>query len=400
MESNLDAVRLKDEARRLAEELSGELIALSRALYDDPELSLEEVRASRRLSEVLSREGFAVRPGVGSLPTSFVAASRGTGPGPTVAILAEYDALPDIGHGCGHNLIAASALGAGRVLRRLRDRIPGEVRIIGTPGEETVGGKAVMVREGVFEGLDAALMIHPGTEYRVHTTSLACQSIEVTFLGKASHAVAAPDRGVNALDPLLQLYMGIDALRKGLTPEVRIPGVIVEGGKRANVVPDRAVGRFSIRGRDRGTVDAIRERIVRLAQGLAAAGGARVTVTRIDETYDEMLTNGILANLFKDNLKLLGINTNDAPRDRMGSLDMGNVSHVVPSLHAYVAIAPAGGALHTREFAEATVSDSGRRGLMAAVQALAMTAIDLLTHSETVTEARREFLAASSRGAS
>jgi amidohydrolase len=307
-----------------------------------------------------------------------------------VAILAEYDALPDIGHGCGHNLIATSALGAGRILYRLRGRLGGELRIIGTPGEETVGGKALMVKEGVFRGLDAALMIHPGTEYRVQTTSLACQSIQVTFEGKASHAVAAPDRGVNALDPLIQLYVSVDSMRKALTPEVRIPGVIVEGGKRANIVPDRAVGRFSIRARNRAAVEAIRERITRMAQGLASAGGARVTVSRIDETYDEMITNGVLAGLFKQNLKALGVETNDAPRERMGSLDMGNVSHVVPSLHAYVAIAPSTGALHTREFAEATISESGRRGLMVAVQALAMTAIDLLTHAEASSEARRE----------
>jgi metal-dependent amidase/aminoacylase/carboxypeptidase family protein len=219
----------------------------------------------------------------------------------------------------------------------------------------------------------------------------------VTFEGKASHAVAAPDRGVNALDPLVQLYVSVDAMRKGLTPEVRIPGVIVEGGKRANIVPDRAVGRFSIRARNRAAVEAIRERVTRMAQGLAAASGARVTVSRLDETYDEMLTNQVLANLFKQNLKTLGVETIDSPRERMGSLDMGNVSQVVPSLHAYVAIAPPTGALHTREFAEATVAESGRRGLMVAVKALAMTAIDLFSRPDAVPEARRELSIASGR---
>ncbi|HEV8334886.1 MAG TPA: M20 family metallopeptidase [Candidatus Polarisedimenticolia bacterium] len=392
------AAKLKEEIVRLAATLSDDLFSFSRALYDDPELSLEEHRAAARLAELLSGGGYQVERGVAGLPTSFVAAGGGLLPGPRIGILAEYDALPGVGHGCGHNLIAASALGAGLILGRLRERLPGEVRIIGTPAEETVGGKALMVREGVFRDLDAAMMIHPGTEFRVHTTSLACQSIQIVFEGKASHAVAAPDRGVNALDPLVQLYVGIDAMRKGLTPEVRIPGVIVEGGKRANIVPDRAVGRFSVRARNRTAVGAVLDRIVRMANSLSAAGGARVVVTRIDEAYDEMLTNRVMADLFKENLRSLGVETNDAPRERMGSLDMGNVSQVVPSLHAYVAIVPDTGALHTREFAEATVSESGRRGLLLAAQALAMTAVDLVTQAEAVPAARREFLAATGQG--
>jgi len=388
---------LKAEVAHITASLSDDLFEFSRALYDDPELSLEEVRASRRLTDILAREGFQIARGVAGLPTSFVAVARGARPGPAVAILAEYDALPDVGHGCGHNLIAGSALGSGMVLGRLRGRLAGEIRIIGTPAEETVGGKVLMAREGIFEGLDAALMIHPGTEFRVHTTSLACQSIEITFQGKASHAVAAPDRGVNALDPLVQLYVGVDALRKSLTPEVRIPGVIVEGGKRANVVPELATGRFSIRARNRTAVEAILDRLVRLAQGLASASGAKVSFRRLDEAYDEMLTNSVLAGLFKENLEALGETTNDAPRERMGSLDMGNVSHAVPALHAYIGIVPPTGALHTREFAEATVSEKGRQGLLLAVQALSMTAIDLLSRPETVAAARAEFLQATAR---
>jgi len=397
MQAADDSQDLKQEVKQLTASLADELFSISQALHDDPELSLEEVRASLRLAEILARESYQVTRGVAGLPTSFVAISRGTRPGPAVGILAEYDALPDLGHGCGHNLIATSAIGAGQVLGRLRHRLPGEVRIIGTPGEETVGGKVLMVKEGIFDDLDAALMFHPGTEHRVYTTSLACQSFEVTFEGKTSHAVAAPDRGVNALDPLVQLYIGIDALKKSLTHEVRIPGVIVEGGKRANMVPEKAVGRFSIRARNRVAVEAILDRIVRMANGLAAASGARVTLRRLDETYDEMLTNSVLATLFKENLRALGEETNDSPRDRMGSLDMGNVSHAVPALHAYVAIVPPTGALHTREFAEATVSERGKKGLLLAVQALSMTAIDLLTGPGFIPAARQEFLSSTGK---
>jgi metal-dependent amidase/aminoacylase/carboxypeptidase family protein len=179
---------------------------------------------------------------------------------------------------------------------------------------------------------------------------------------------------------------------------VRIPGVIVEGGKRANLVPELAVGRFSIRARNRTAVEAILDRIIRLAHGLAAASGARVSIRRLDETYDEMLTNSVLAGLFKDNLRTLGEETNDAPRDRMGSLDMGNVSHAVPALHAYVAIVPPTGALHTREFAEATIAEPGRKGLLLAVQALSMTAIDLLARPDMVAAARQELLNTTGKG--
>jgi amidohydrolase len=398
MDNAPDPEPLKQEARRLAASLAPELFALCRALHDDPELSLEEFRASRRLTEALSAEGYRVATGVAGLPTSFVATSDGGRPGPRVAILAEYDALPEIGHGCGHNLIAAAALGTGRVLARLRERIPGEIAVVGTPAEETVGGKAVMAKQGVFDGFDAAMMVHPGTEFRVHTTSLACQSIEVAYEGKASHAVTAPDRGIHALDPLVQLYTAIDSLRKGLGREVRIPGVITEGGRRANVIPERASGRWSIRARNREAVEEILVRIGRLAESLAAAYGARVRLTRIDEPYDEMRTNPVLADLFKRNLADLGVETVDTPRERMGSLDMGNVSCAVPALHAYVGIVPETGALHTREFAEATVSREGERGLLLAVQALAMTAIDLMTDPEQVDAARRLFEAARPRG--
>ncbi len=398
MEPTAESLETKEQAKKLAEDLSGEMFELCRALHNDPELSLEETRACRRLTEALSREGFRIEAGVADLPTSFVATTEGKEPGPCVAILAEYDALPEVGHGCGHNLVAASALGAGTILSRLRARLPGQIRIIGTPAEETVGGKARMVKKGIFRSLDAALMIHPGTEFRVNTASLASQSIQVVFEGKSSHAVSAPELGVNALDPLVRLYLGVDAMRKDLTPEVRIPGVILEGGRRPNIVPDRAVGHFSIRARNRAAVEAILERIVRMAQELAAACGARATVIRTDEGYDEMVTNGVLAGLFRRNLVALGARVNDAPRKRMGSLDMGNVSQVVPSLHAYVAVAPETAALHTREFAEASVSEQGRRGLLLAMQALSMTAVDLLADPGAIPAARREFLATTGRG--
>ncbi|MGH9786505.1 MAG: amidohydrolase, partial [Terriglobia bacterium] len=241
---------LTTRLERALEEVAPSLSALSRDLHEHPELSLQEHRSSALLQSLLREAGFQVTGGVAGLPTSFVAVRQGVSAGARIAFLAEYDALPGIGHACGHNLIAAASIGAGLSLARLADQLPGEVIVLGTPAEETVGGKCIMVREGVFDGIDAALMVHPGSEWRVEVDSLACISLEVTFLGKEAHAVAWPEKGINALDALIQLFVGIEMLRKRLGRDVRMPGVILEGGQRPNIVPSRAVGHFTLRAPD------------------------------------------------------------------------------------------------------------------------------------------------------
>ena len=371
--------------------LRPELTALSRHLYLHPELSLAEHASTALLQERLAKAGFLVTPGVAGLPTSFIASYRSALPGPRIAFLAEYDALPGIGHACGHNLIAAAGLGAGLGLAACLDRVGGEVLVIGTPAEETIGGKCVMVREGVFAGIDAALMVHPGSEWRAESDSLACASLEVLFTGREAHAVAWPERGINALDALIQLFVAVDMMKKRLGRDVRIPGVILEGGVRANIIPARAVGHFSLRAPSSERRDEIRSEFERLVEGIARGTGCGHVIRAVDEPYDDLLTNKTMADRFAAHLRDAGVTVVSGPRINKGSLDMGNVSRAVPSIHPFVAICDASVASHTRGFADASVSEAGERALMIAARALALTGLDLLTHPELLVEARNEF---------
>jgi amidohydrolase len=382
---------LRARVERAMDRLEQAAEALSRAIHADSELSGQEVRSARRLVRFLEAEGFSVRTGVARLPTAFVARKRGRRGGPRVALLAEYDALPGLGHACGHNLIGAAAAVAGAAVGRVIDRLAGEILVIGTPAEETIGGKAVMATRGVFDGLDAALMFHPSTEDRVHTTSLACHSLEVVFHGRAAHAVAAPEQGINALDALIRLFLALEHLKHRLPPEVRMPGVVIEGGRRANIVPDRAVGRFTLRARDSQTLRRVEREFRRAAGQAARATGARASLRSLDYPYAEMISNPTLAGLFKSELARLGRTTVDTPRTRMGSLDMGNVSQIVPSIHPYIAIAPVRSPLHSRAFARAAGGPRGRVGLGIAIRALALTALQALAAGGVLEQARREW---------
>jgi len=366
---------------------------LSRGLHQRAELSLEESESARLLIRFLEKEGFAIRRRVAGLPTAFVARRKLGHGGPRIALLAEYDALPGMGHACGHNLIGAAGAGAGAALARSLDGAPGEILVVGTPAEETIGGKVLMTERGVFRGVDCALMFHPSTENRVYTTSLACHSLQVTFHGRSAHAVAAPEKGINALDALLRLFVDLQRLRRRLPREVRMPGVIIEGGKRANVVPERAVGRFTLRARDLATLARVERMFRRAAREAARTVGARCSIRALDHPYAEMVTNRVLADLFKSELRRLGRRTVDTPRKKMGSLDMGNVSQAVPSIHPYIAIAPRSVPLHSRGFARLAGGPPGRTGLRAATRALALVGLRVLCDRHTLERARAEFLA-------
>jgi amidohydrolase len=379
--------------RRLAPEVQG----LSRKLFALRELSEREFKSSALLVGFLRRQGFTVRTGTGGLRTAFTARRRvgqasGRGRVPRLAFLAEYDALPEIGHACGHNLIGSAACGAAALVAAAADAA-GEIVVFGTPAEETIGGKVHLARKGVFRGLDAALMFHPSFEDRVYTTSLACHSLEVEFRGRAAHAVAAPEKGINALRALLDLFAAVDRLLAVLPGETRMPGIVVEGGRRANIVPDRAVGRFTLRAGDGPRLLRVEREFRAAARQAARAVGARLAIRPLDLPYAEMRTNRVLADLFKEALRSLGRLTVDTPRRSMGSLDMGNVSQVVPSIHPYVSIAPRTAPLHSRPFAECAGGPAGREGLAVAAQALAATALRLLAEPALLEEARSEFLA-------
>ena len=415
-----------DEVASVVQAESGRILSVLDALHADPELSGREERAAARLKSELRAEGFEIESDSGGLPTAFVARkgprglpvpavgdtgagvkpkpdSRGvaTGGGTArggaapvrIAFLAEYDALPEIGHGCGHNLIAASALGAAIAVGRVAGRLGAEIWLVGTPAEETIGGKVVLAARGVFDGLDAALMVHPGSEHRAWTDSLACRSLQVEFHGRAAHAVAHPDKGVNALDAMIQLFVAVDHIRRASRRDVRIPGVILEGGVRPNVVPARAVAQFSVRAGDGAEREEVVRRLRRAVEGISLATGCTCVIRFTDNPYDEMASNRALAAVYKAHLAAEGIATHDEPREHKGSLDMGNVSWRVPSIHPYVAIVPPEVASHTEAFAAASVSPAGREGTLLSARTMARTAVDLMCDPDLRETVRTEFAA-------
>jgi len=367
-----------------------ELIDLSLRIHGNPETAFVEFKACGWLVEFLEENGFQVEKGTAGLPTAFKAVyGQGT---PVIAILAEYDALPGVGHACGHNIMGASAVGAGVAAKRAADALGGTIVVFGTPGEEGSGGKVVMVKEGAFAGVDAALIVHPGVRNITLSHSLACIGLKVEFFGRSSHAAARPEEGINALDALILSFNNINALRQHIRSTARIHGIITDGGAAPNVVPSHAAGSFIVRAADDAYLEELRERVLRCFEAGAAATGARLEYRWADETYAAMRTNRVLAGLFGANLRLLGREVQKPdPRRGFGSTDMGNVSAVVPSIHPSVAIAPVGTLSHSPDFAAAACSEAGHQGLLDAAKAMAMTAVDLLGDPALLSAVREEF---------
>ncbi len=368
-----------------------ELWAISTTLFNQPELAFKEYKASKILCEALESGGFQVGRGVGDLETAFRAV-YGDVSTPKIAILAEYDALPGLGHACGHNLIAASAIGAGLALASVTPKPAGQIQVIGTPAEEGGGGKIKLAKAGLFNDIDAAMMFHPASKNMVLRASLASSRLRLEFFGKASHAAAAPEEGVNALDAMILTFNNINALRSSFAPSDRVAGIILNGGEAHNIVPAYTSADFSIRALSSKRRDELVEKVVLCAQAAAQAIGCRLVHT-LTPGYREMVPNSVLAALYSDNLKHLGREVvSPGANERMGSTDMGDISHLVPAIHPYLAIAPENIAGHTVEFREYCCSEAGKLAMLDAAKALALTACDLLSHPELVNQAKQEFL--------
>jgi amidohydrolase len=309
-----------------------------------------------------------------------------------VAFLAEYDALPGLGHACGHNIIGTSALGAGLAMKEVLPELAGTVRVIGTPAEEGGGGKVYLVEAGLFDGVDAALIVHPSSKTKVRGTSLTSYKISIEFHGVPAHAAAKPDEGINALDAVIQTYNGINALRQHLRDDVRVHGIITHGGDAPNIVPEYAAAKFYVRAADVPYTEEVLEKVRACAEGAALATGARLTFEEYAPHYENMLANPTLAHLAEANLAALGRGvTPPEEKERMGSTDMGNVTQVVPGLHPSIAIGPEEMGGHTVEFREAAASPAGHQGLIDAAKLMAMTAVDLLAVPENIRRARQTF---------
>jgi amidohydrolase len=355
-----------------------DLITLSANLHANPELRFEEVKAAAWISELVASRGISVERGLGGMPTS-LRARAGTAGGPRVAILAEYDALPEIGHACGHNLIAAGAVGAFLAAARVADRTGGEVVLLGTPAEEGGGGKIKLIDAGAFDGLDAAMMFHPLDRDVLAHAALASLWLMFEFTGTPSHAAAAPHIGASALTACMDTFRLVDGQRVHFQDGVRVHGYITNGGQAVNIIPERAACELSVRARDVEELARVQAIVERCARGAAMASGVEVRVTA-RQGYKDMRNNMTMARIFGAHLATGGRTARETDaRVGAGSTDMGDVSHVVPSIHPYLAIIGEGEALcHEHRFAAAAATDQGAQTALAAAKAMARTAIELL----------------------
>ena len=386
----MDSKSLKASVIDEIESRRHQLSDLSRRIHANPELGFQEVKAVTWLTQYLEKNGFSIERGICELTTAF-RGSYGQGR-PAIAIMAEYDALPELGHACGHNLIAGCAVGAGIASKLAVDRFGGSIIVIGTPAEELHGGKAIMVNGGAFNNLDMAMMVHPGVQDMATTQTLACHTLDVEFFGKAAHAAARPEAGINALEAMIQSFTAINSLRQHIKDKARIHGIITDGGQAANVVPDHSAGNFIVRAEDDAYLDDLKDKVINCFIGAATASGARLKYKWGDVRYAALRNNLTLAQLFSQNMQSLGRQVLfSIPNQSFGSTDMGNVSQVVPSIHPFVAVAPAGVVHHSPQFASAAASETGIQGLIDAAKALAMTVVDLVANPETANKVKEEF---------
>ena len=381
--------KLKLKAKDAVELQRRQLIQLSLSIHDNPELGFEEEKASAWLTGYLEGCGFQVERGIAGLATAF-RATYGQG-SPRIALLAEYDALPKIGHGCGHNIIGVSAVGAGVASKSIIDQLGGSILVVGTPGEEGLGGKIDMVKAGAFQGIDVAMIIHPDNLNMVTIQALACSTLEVEFFGLPAHAAGQPHKGINALEAMIIAFTSINSLRQHIREEARVHGIITDGGEAPNIVPAHSAATFLIRAPENEYLDELKGRILNCFTGASIASGARLEYRWRGTTYAPMKNNVTLARLFGQNLESLGRQVVPFdPRFGFGSTDMGNVSQLLPSIHPTIAVASPGVSIHTPEFAAATASEAGHKGLMDAAKAMAMTVADILQPG-TLDKIRQEF---------
>jgi amidohydrolase len=398
-----DVSELKARAQREGDQIAGQLTACSDWMADNPELGLQEYQAAARLTEMLEEHGATVERGIAGLETAFRATLPGGNPeGPTIAIIAEYDALPGVGHGCGHNLIANAAIGAGIALARLgqQGQLPGRVVVLGTPAEESAvpnaGGKIPVLEHGYFDGVDAALMMHPMTEDVVAlNSSMVAYGVDFEFHGRAAHAAANPHDGVNALDAVIQMFVNVGLLRQQVRSEARIHGIVMNGGGAPNVIPPYASCRFRIRSYDPVYAAELKLRVIACAEGAATATGTRLEWHDYIKPYLNQVPNAALAGVLRANMAAVGRPALEkSPREGGGSTDFGNVSHQIPAMCANFGICDEDAGWHSVAVAEATRTQRGHDALIAAAKTLALSALDLMGNPALVKQAQAEHAAA------
>ncbi|CAN5744630.1 M20 family metallopeptidase [soil metagenome] len=386
-----------DAKRRIAQIIEAhrtEILDLSHRIHADPEPAFAERHAATWVAQAVARHGFAVEHPAGRLETAVrgrLAGGRGQ-EGPRIGILAEYDALPGLGHGCGHNTMAASGVGAAIALAELAPELAGEIVFLGTPAEERGSGKQWMIDDGLFQGIDAALLFHPSDRTQAACSLLASVDIEVAFTGLQAHAAADPWKGRNALDALIMLFTSVGLWRQQLRPDARVHGIVTDGGTAANIIPSRAAGRFMVRSPDQAEFERMEERFRGLVQAAAMAADCEGEAVFTGGS-STMKDNTALRAAFLANMAAYGITDNDVLPDSLGSSDMGNVSQVLPTIHPMLAICDEGVAGHSIEFRDAAALPRADEVTLIAAALVAQTAFDLYAEPHLVQDAWREFRA-------
>lgn len=374
-----------------ADKLTAAITGMSDAIYRTPELGLKEFKTSGLMQGALKAAGFSVEAGIAGMPTAF-SARLGSG-SPVIALLAEMDALPGIGHGCGHNIAGCASIGAGVALSKILpgSGIQGAVLVLGTPAEELGKGKIDMLSAGVFNGVDAAMMAHGSSRRMVVKHFLGLIRLNISFKGRSSHASAYPEEGINALDAVIQTFNAINALRQQFRPDVRVHGIITDGGRAPNIIPETAAASFYVRANDLKELESIKRRVIKCAEGAATGTGCQLQAVESGEVNAPMKINMAFIEAYRRSLNCLGLQEDSSPPDKnVGSSDIGNVSQVCPTIHPHVPMRP-GINIHTCEFADATITPDGHRALMEGVKCLGLTAIELFSNPSTLKAMKDDF---------
>jgi amidohydrolase len=389
--SRSEVDELKARACLLIDQTAEALIHISHEIHDHPEQNYEEFFASELLTRTSNDLGMPVELGAFDCATGF---SGDIGSGPAVCIMSEYDALPDIGHGCGHNIIAAAGLGAAIALAAVAADSGGRVRYMGTPAEEGGGGKILMARNGGLTDIELAMMVHPADADLATIDAIALQQLIVEYSGQESHAAAAPHLGRNALDAAVLGYMAVSTLRQHILPTERIHGIFLKAGEKPNIVPREASTEWYVRSDNVSSLAALKPRVLASLEAGAHACGCSVSHEWVGTAYADMVTNNTMSTMYAHNAQTLGRVVTD-PRVGghrvVGSTDMGNVSHLVPSIHPMIASAPSGTSIHTKQFAQYARSPMADLAVLDGAKAMAMTAIDFWTSTERQDAVAAEF---------
>ena len=382
---------LKEKAAYETDKFRERSIEMANYIFDNPELSAKEFKTKDYLIAELKKNDFQIREGLGGFETAFRAQFSFEKPGPTIAFIAEYDSLPNIGHACHHHIIASASVNVAIAMSKLGRDLCGKVICMGTPAEESMDAKGMMRKKGAFDDIDVVLMFHGGSRNNTKLIVLAVDGLEFNYTGKAAHAAASPDEGINALDAVILLFTSVNALRQQLRGDVRIHGNVIKGGDAVNIIPESASARFQIRSQQRKYLNEVVEKVKNCARGAALQTGAELTITVFEDPGNDLLKNNFLIKEYEENFGLFGEKLDDEPF-LLGSTDIGNLSYYVPVIHPMVKTAEEGCALHTVDFLNYGKTDIAYNGMMVGMKSIAMTAVRILMDGQFLKNVKEDFI--------